>query len=277
LATGPDDRIYVVGDHAVQILAANGSPESVIPLKAEATCVAVGGADHVEPGRIYVGAGGNVEVIDAGGQKAAVWQVPGDSPVLTSLAVAARDIFAADASSRMVWRFTTEGQLASRIGKPDPDRQVPGFIVNGPYFDVATGADGLIHVANPGKLRISTYTYNGDLGTSWGRASSALDGFFGCCNPVHFAVLPDGRFVTSEKGIPRIKIYGPQGDFQCVVAGPEQLASRNRQVTGFQAEQSQRVFDVAVDRQGRILVLDPPSRTVRIFVEVHTLRAKHDA
>ena len=31
--------------------------------------------------------------------------------------------------------------------------------------------------------------------------------FFGCCNPAQLAVLPDGRFVTAEKGIPRVKIY----------------------------------------------------------------------
>jgi len=35
----------------------------------------------------------------------------------------------------------------------------------------------------------------------WGKRSGIAD-FFGCCNPAHLALLPDGRFVTSGKGIP---------------------------------------------------------------------------
>ncbi len=36
--------------------------------------------------------------------------------------------------------------------------------------------------------------------------------FCGCCNPAHFAVIPQG-FVTAEKGINRIKILDQNGDF----------------------------------------------------------------
>jgi hypothetical protein len=29
----------------------------------------------------------------------------------------------------------------------------------------------------------------------------------GCCNPACFALLSDGRIVTVEKGVPRIKVF----------------------------------------------------------------------
>ncbi len=93
-----------------------------------------------------------------------------------------------------------------------------------------------------------------------------MSDFFGCCNPAHFAVLPDGRFVTSEKGIPRIKIYTAQGQFECVVAGPEQLAVDDSRMADPSEGADKRVFDVAVDRQGRVLVLDPRNRTVRVYL-----------
>ncbi len=41
------------------------------------------------------------------------------------------------------------------------------------------------------------------LAASWGRAGSSVADFFGCCNPSHIARFADGRFVTSERGIPR--------------------------------------------------------------------------
>ena len=94
----------------------------------------------------------------------------------------------------------------------------------------------------------------------------AVEGFCGCCNPVYFARRPDGKFVTSEKGLNRIKIYDAKGDFEGVVAGPETLvkdldlakkACADCQV-GFG-------FDVACDSAGRILALDPATKTVRVF------------
>jgi hypothetical protein len=80
-----------------------------------------------------------------------------------------------------------------------------------------------------------------------------LDGFCGCCNPSHLALTPDGKFITSEKGLPRVKVYDRAGRFECVVAGPDRFA---RDTVG---------LDVAVDSTGRILVLDPAAGAVRVF------------
>jgi hypothetical protein len=67
--------------------------------------------------------------------------------------------------------------------------------------------------------------------------------------------LPDGSFVTSEKGIARVKIIKPTGEFLCVVAGPEQF------------DEGTVGLDLAVDSQERILVLDPHRKMVRIFTK----------
>ena len=111
-----------------------------------------------------------VQVLQADGRPAGQWQVPGAAPVLTSLAVALEDLFVADAASRLVWHFLTDGQLAGQIGQPDPARQLPGFVVPSPFFDVALGATGLLHVANPGAQQITTYSYEGDFGRGLGHS-----------------------------------------------------------------------------------------------------------
>ena len=69
------------------------------------------------------------------------------------------------------------------------------------------------------------------------------------------AFMTDGSFVTSEKGIERIKVYGPDGIYKYLVASPDSF------------EEGTRGLDLAVDSQERILVLDPVKKKVRIFVK----------
>jgi Lon protease-like protein len=110
-------------------------------------------------------------------------------------------------------------------------------------------------VVNPGKLRVETYSLDGDFGrdSTWGRSGPTPADFVGCCNPVHIAQLPDGRFVTSEKGSPRVKVYSEAGEFECVVATPASFSDKAKNL------------DLAVDASGRIYVLDAVRKAVRIF------------
>jgi hypothetical protein len=181
----------------------------------------------------------------------------GDRAHLTSITKSGDDIFVADAGNREVLRCDVGGKVLSRI---------KGFAVPSPYFDLHVGVDGLLWVVNPGKHRIEAYNLDGTLELSWGETGMNVEGFCGCCNPVYFTRLPDGRFVTSEKGLNRIKIYDPRGKFVGVVAGPEQLvkdlelakkACANCQI-GFG-------FPIACDATGRVLALDPATKAVRIF------------
>jgi hypothetical protein len=128
------------------------------------------------------------------------------------------------------------------------------------------GRDGLLRVNNPGRHSVEVYTAKGDLDSSWGKATAAIEGFCGCCNPVGLALLPDGRYVTCEKGLPRVKIYSAQGVFQSVVAGPESFPENAR--AGAQHDGSDGLLgglDAAVDSQGRIYVLDLVAEDVRVM------------
>ena len=114
--------------------------------------------------------------------------------------------------------------------------------------------DGVLRVVNPGLHRIEAWTVDGDRALSWGRGGAAIEGFIGCCNPVHAVVLSDGAVVTSEKGVARVKVYDSDGIFQNVVAGPNELGDDGS------------ARDLAVDSKGRVIVLDPATRSVRIYV-----------
>ena len=266
MAAGPRGRIYVVGDHGVRVFDQLGNLKNEIPFDGKPTTVAVGGADHVEPGQIYVGMEECITVI-LGDLVRDNWQLPTTPAELTSITVGYQDVFACDAISRQVWRFRPDGELVGRMGETGTEVPIPAFVVPSPHFDAVVGGEDLIHVVNPGKLQISTFSFGGDLGTSWGETGASVSKFFGCCNPVHLALLPDGRFVTSEKGIPRIKVYSPQGVFESVVAGPKQLGIADQSVGDPRLSQHSFVYDVAVTSDGQVLVLDPRSRDVLVFVE----------
>ena len=265
VAAGPKDRIYVAGDKTIQVFEPAGSKAAEIALDDEPRALTVAGEQHAFPGRLYVAMKSRVEVFDPAGKPAATWDELGPKAILTSIAAADEDVLVADAGNRIVYRFDASGKLLGRIGAKDPARNIRGFVIPSPYFDVAISSDGLVRVANPGTHRIEGYTLDGHLEVSWGKQGVAIEGFCGCCNPAHFAILPDGRFVTAEKGIPRVKIYAYDGAFICVVAGPEILAPGQTIVEETRPDVRLPVIDVAADSQGRILVLDPAAAKLRVF------------
>ncbi len=286
LVVGPQGSMYVAGDKAIRRLSENGQMLAEIELTDTPGCLAVADDSKIYPPdewRIYIGMKDHVEVYElsrgagarGGGKRLSSWPTvdgAGDA-VLTSIAIRQDDVFVADAGNRIVLRYDTTGKLINRIGQKDSQRNIPGFVIPSPYFDLAVGRDGLLRVANPGRHRVEAYTFDGDLEFWWGQFSSALEGFCGCCNPVNFAILDDGSFVTCEKGLVRVKIYDPQGVFVGVVAGPEQLVEGGAsRVSEFGAGSQAAGFDVAVDSQGRIFVLDTIKNVVRIFARKRALQ-----
>ena len=253
--------IYVGGDRAIRRFDSAGTQVSDIALEQAPRCLAL-----AENGRIYVGLRDHVEVFNDQLERIAVWEGRGDEAVLTSIALSDSDVFVADAGQRVVLRYDQAGALHTVIGVKDEDRNVPGFIVPSPYFDIAVTGDGLLRVVNPGRQRIEAYTFGGDFEFAWGRASTAVAGFCGCCNPVNVALLSDGSFVTCEKGLVRVKIYDSDGAFEGVVAGPDQLIKgKIPKVCETPAQCQSGGFDVAVDAQDRVYVLDTLKNSVRIF------------
>ncbi|MFH1881106.1 MAG: NHL repeat-containing protein [Planctomycetota bacterium] len=269
IAVGPGERVYVAGDEVIRIF--NEGPNSIfssfgqIELTDAPRCLTV-----ADDGKFYIGTKDHVEVYDNQGKQLASWDSLGDDAVLTSIAVSKNDVFVADAGNRIVLRYDTAGKLINRIGAKDKARNIPGFVIPSPYFDLAVGRDGLLRVVNPGRHRIEAYTFEGDLEFFWGKFSNVdVKGFCGCCNPANFAILDDESFVTCEKGLTRVKIYDAEGTFVGVVAGPEQLIEGGTERICYFPDQCQAGgFDVAVDAAGRIFVLDTIKNVVRIFTKI---------
>ena len=274
VAVGPNDCLYVAGDKAIKVFSENGSLLATMELADKPAGAGAGKPRSLavsDDGKVYVGMPGRVEVYDGQGNQLASWDSLGRDAVLTSIAVSKTDVFVADAGNRIVLHYDTTGKLINRIGgKAAPvggeDRNVPGFVIPSPHFDLAVAKDGLLRVVNPGRRRIEAYTLDGDLEFWWGESSVAVEGFCGCCNPVNFALLPDGGFVTCEKGLVRVKVYDSEGRFVGVVAGPDQLIEAGQaRICEFPEQCQAGAFDVAVDSKGRVFVLDTIKNLVRVF------------
>jgi hypothetical protein len=193
----------------------------------------------------------------------ALWDSPGSRAYFTGIAADANQVYVADAGNRIVHRYDRSGKYLNRIGAKDRSRDIPGFIVPSPFFSVATGSDGLVRVTNPGRHRVELYTPAGDLELAWGRPGAAIENFCGCCNPIDLALLPEGRTVTFEKGIPRVKVFSAVGEFESVVAGPESFAE-NARLCG-PNDCTRGGMDGVTDAAGRVFILDLVTAQVRVM------------
>jgi hypothetical protein len=250
LAVGQGDQVYVAGKGGLEILAPDGQLVRRADLDGAGACAAA-----APDGVVYVGLQDHVEVLGADGSRLAAWPSLGEQALLTSIAAGAEDVLVADAGNRVLHRFSRSGELRGKIGEKPSAERPNGFVLPSPYFDVALGPDETLWAVNPGELRVERFTFDGDFVTAWGKGGMNVAGFCGCCNPTHLAIRRDGSFVTSEKGLPRVKVYAPDGRFVGVVAGPEAFAEGT---VG---------LDLAVDSKGRVLVLDPKVGGVRVFEE----------
>jgi hypothetical protein len=261
LAVGPHDHLYLAAGSAVVVMDGEGIRLREIAASGPVRSVAVA-AD----GTVYAGQRDHVEVYDPKGKRLASWEPLSGKPYLTGLAAGAEDVFAADAGNRVVWRYKLNGQCVGKIGERDRDRNIPGLILPSPFLDVEIGQDGLLRVNNPGRHRVELYTFDGQLEISWGKASMGIQGFCGCCNPVNLAVLEDGRVVTFEKGLPRVKVYSAHGELECVVAGPETFAdTASVDAISSADERAYGGLDGIVNSQGQVVILDLLAATLHVM------------
>ena len=250
IAVDRSNRVYVAGATGVAIFDGTGASAGGFPIAEPGLCLAVDGQ-----GLIYVGMRDHVEVYDSTGAREAAWESMGEEARITSIAVSSAQVFVADYGSRSVWRFANSGALIHCLGgtaSPKGDGE-SGFIIPSPYFDVAADPDGTVWIANPGRQRVEHYTAEGRWLSLWGKSGMGIGEFCGCCNPSHLALMPDGKFVTSEKGLPRVKVCNRAGELESVVAAPNQF---KKDAVG---------LDVAVDSAGRVWVLDASAGAVRVF------------
>ncbi len=243
LTVAPDGKIYVGGEEAVAIFPGGKK----IPLPGTPSCLTVD-----EEGTLFAGMQNRVAVITPDGTLT-LWPSPGEKAFFTSIAADDRYVYVADAGSRRIRRTGKSGEDPFEIGAKDEERGIRGFYIPSPSFDIDLGADGSLWAVNPGYHAFENYRRDGSLISSWQKSAFTIEGFSGCCNPDHFALMPDGSFVTAEKGLPRVKIHNLDGSLRCVVAAPGQF------------DDDARGLDIATDAEGRIYVLDPGRGTVRRF------------
>ena len=134
------EPVYVAGDQAIRVFAADGTFKQEIPLADSPYCLAVADLAHVAhaladadeahttPGRIYVGMKDHVVVLDESGKPLATWESLGPKALLTSIALGNGDVFVADAGNRVVLRYDASGKLLGRIGGSR------GFAIPQPVF-----------------------------------------------------------------------------------------------------------------------------------------------
>jgi hypothetical protein len=207
--------LYISGNSTIAVISLDGSPSTLHEIPPGATCLEVDGQ------HIFVGFGTYVAKYDLEGVLLQQWADLGERTVITNLALKGDQVFVADAGNRRIVIFNREGEQVGEFeGKADSEAG-HGFIVPSANFDLVVNSYDELWVVNPGKHAIENYTDDGRLNGFWEKRSFEIEGFLGCCNPARITTLADGSFVTSEKGLIRIKIYDQSGKLLSVVAPPD--------------------------------------------------------
>ena len=176
-----------------------------------------------------------------------------ENSLLTSLAISGEMLFVADAGKRQVWILNKQLEVMESFRGESGVSALHGFILPSLHFHLAVNEEDELWITNPGMHRIQNYSLTGRLRRDWGEPSFGVEGFSGCCNPYYFAFLSDGRFVTSEKGIIRVKIYRESGELESVVAPAVMFPN------------GERAPAIAVDEQDQIWLLDFDKKMLRLF------------
>jgi len=247
IAVGPDDRIYAAGDKCYVILK-DGKVDAKVDLEKAPNCMAVD-----KDSTVYVGFMDHLEVFDPKGSRTAVWEKIGPTPWMTSIAVSDQAVYASDFGDKTVVHYDKKGKVVGRLGEAGKVEGTGKYEVPSPYFDVALDPKGTPWVAHVGRRILENYKEDDSFASSWGQQGPQIEKFSGCCNPSHIAIRKDGSFVTSEKGLVRVKIHAANGDLVGVVAAAKDF------------EKGIHGLDLAVDSKDRILVADPATSSVRIY------------
>lgn len=237
LAVAPNGDVYVGAAQALSIARTGEAAPTAVPLAFAPLSVAVGQD-------VYVAAQTAVYVRQ-GEEWRTVTPDLGTRAYVSAVVPAQDGLWIANSGNRQVLHLDKAGKILGTIGKGQ-------LTTPSAHLKIAVKPDGDLLINNPGKLRVDTYSPTGALKNSFGKAGVDISGFCGCCNPIDVALLPDGKIVTAEKGLPRVKVYGADGTLESVVAAPKDLSAQCQP-------------QIAVNKQGQILVLDPPARLVRVF------------
>jgi len=194
-------QVVLGGDSFISCYDGEFNPLWTIKTDAPVTALSVSGDS------IFASTQELILVVNAEGKLMNEWGPFEDKAIITSVSSNRSYVAFADAGNKLVFVLDKKGDVKYMIGQTGEP-----FIIPSPYFDVALGEDNLLYVANTGNRRVETRNLNGTIVSFFGEPGTAPGAFCGCCNPAHFALTSDG-FVTAEKGINRIKLLNPRGEF----------------------------------------------------------------
>jgi len=195
------DAVILAGESFIAAYSSELSEKWNIKTESPVTSVAIASE------RIYAVVNNTIRVFGINGEIITDWGTYDEKSLITSISANDNYIAFADATSKIVFILDKGGEVKYFAGKDGEPFNVPS-----PYFDVVLGRDNTLYVVNPGNRRIERRTIDGKLIDYFGQAGLEADAFCGCCNPAHFTLYKDG-YVTSEKGINRIKILDNKGNF----------------------------------------------------------------
>jgi hypothetical protein len=240
-------NIFLLTSGNLQILNNEGARFRTISLRTDPVCLGFS-----ENGNVIVGFANYLVILDDDGSIRRQSEVAGNAK-FTSIASMNGNIYVADGINRKVLVFSDSLERRGEFSGESGVSAIHGFIVPDTRFTLGVNQENELWITNPGLHAIQNYTEEGNLRSFIQNSSFGIEGFSGCCNPVHFTFLPDGGFVTSEKGIIRVKVLKESGEVASVVAAPEKF-TKGTMAPG-----------VAVDQDGNVLLLDFDRNMIRIF------------
>jgi len=250
VAVDAGDQVHALGDGEIRVFAADGSLVRHWRVADSAMCLTVG-AD----GRVYVGGAGRIEIYESGGGRVGgfTFGKPGDPPAVSAIKVFKTDILVADASARIIRRFDRSGRQLGLIGDQNKTKT---FILPNGRLDLDVDAAGVVRATDTGRHQVTAWAIDGTPLGKFGKfgMTDPAD-FVGCCNPMNVATTPDGKVVTAEKMVARVKVYEPDGRLLAVI-GPGPFDPKCTQI------------HLAVDSKGRVIAADPVRREITVFALV---------
>jgi len=250
IGIGYNDLLYVSGDKKIQIFNLNGTFISDFKTSETATSITIS-----KENELYLGLKDHIEKYDSTQKLISKWKSLGENAYITSIALKKNKVYIAEAETELVYVYNNSGVLEDILGDSVAANDILRFVLPSYYFDLKIDTEGFLWVANTGKHKLISFNSSGSLRSYWGDSSVEVEGFCGCCNPTHFSITETGSFITSEKGIVRIKKYDSAGQFVCAIAGPEHFKKNSEGL------------DIAIDSKQSIYVLEPVAQVIHIFKE----------
>lgn len=247
IAMGADDTLFLGTKAEIVRYTPGANVQPEVKVAEPVTCLTVG------PDCLYGASKRTISCYSLELKKLSTWPALPEQAHITSLAVTEERVYAADAGRRLALAFDRQGKLLYTFGQKNEKKGSPGLVIPSPYFDLFLDKQDRIWLINPGRHTFERYSDTGDRIEHWQASSTTIEGFCGCCNPSHVAILPDGNVVTAEKGLVRIKVYDLSGKMLSVVAPPSAF------------DDGTVGMDLATDSKGRIFALDKSRGEIRIF------------